>query len=168
MILNIEQKKQIFERREQAPEESFTTIANFFTAKWGIKIDRSMACRWHKLFKDHKKGTEVNAADMVRSRLVPAIVRKFETELYQQINDHLVKSPMNFETVKILGLRLQRTDDLITEDTEELIILGEIKSGETGAVFATPNDIFCQNVVKNNKKRKQPEITDFYAKKHIN
>ena len=71
---------------------------------------------------------------------------------------------MNFETVKILGLRLQRTDDLITEDTEEMIILGEIKSGETGAVFATPNDIFCQNVVKNNKKRKQPEITDFYAK----
>ena len=51
---------------------------------------------------------------------------------------------MNFETVKILGLRLQRTDDLITEDTEELIILGEIKSGETGAVFATPNDIFAK------------------------
>ena len=48
---------------------------------------------------------------MVRSRLVPAIVRKFETELYQQINDRLVKSPMNFETVQILGLRLQRTDD---------------------------------------------------------
>ena len=64
-----------------------------------------------KLFKDHKKGTEVNAADIVWSRLVPAIVRKFETELYQQINDHLVKSPMNFETVKILGLRLQRSDD---------------------------------------------------------
>ena len=144
MILNIEQKKQIFERREQAPEESFTTIANYFTAKWGIKIDRSMACRWHKLFKDHKKGTEVNAADIVWSRLVPAIVRKFEIELYQQIYDHLVKSPMNFETVKILGLRLQRTDDLITEDTEELIILGEIKSGETGAVFATPNDIFAK------------------------
>ena len=78
VTFTIEQKKQIFERREQAPEESFTTIANFFTAKWGIKIDRSMACRWHKLFKDHKKGTEVNAADIVRSRLVPAIIRKFE------------------------------------------------------------------------------------------
>ena len=130
-----------------------------------------MACRWHKLFKDHKKGTEVNAADIVRSRLVPAIVRKFETELYQQINDRLVKSPMNFETVKILGLRLQRTDDLITKDTEKLIILGEIqnvKSGETGAVVATPNDNFCQNIVKNNKKRKHSEITDFFAKKHIN
>ena len=75
---------------------------------------------------------------------------------------------MNFETVKILGLRLQRTDDLITEDTEELIILREIKSGETGAVVATPNDNFCQNVVKYSKKRKQPEITDFYAKNHIN
>ena len=37
VTFTIEQKKQIFERREQAPEESFTTIANFFTAKWGIK-----------------------------------------------------------------------------------------------------------------------------------
>jgi len=112
VTFSIEQKKQIFERREQCPEESFTTIANFFTEKWGIKIDRTVARRWHKLFKDQeKKGAEVNAADIVRSRLVPAIVRKFETELYQQINDRLVKSPMNFETVQILGLRLQRTDD---------------------------------------------------------
>ena len=44
----IEQKKQIFERREQRPEESFTKIVNFFTEKWGRKIDRSMARRWHK------------------------------------------------------------------------------------------------------------------------
>ena len=61
---------------------------------------------------------------------------------------------MNFETVKILGLRLQRTDDLITEDTEELIILGEIKSGETGAVFATPNNIFCQKCSQKQQKKK--------------
>ena len=106
---------------------------------YGLYMAQSLC---HKLFKDHKKGTVVNAADIVRSRLVP--VRKFETEFYQQINDRLVKSPMNFETVKILGLRLQRTDDLITEDTEALIILREIKSGETGAVFATPNDFFAK------------------------
>ena len=31
----IEQKKQNFERREQHPEESFATIAYFFTEKWG-------------------------------------------------------------------------------------------------------------------------------------
>jgi len=46
--------------------------------------------------------------------------------------------------------------------------LEEINSGETGAVVATPNENFGQNVVKNNKKRRQPEITDFFAKKHIN
>ena len=27
---------------------------------------------------------------------------------------------------------------------------------------------FLENLVKNNEKRKQPEITDFFAKKHIN
>ena len=44
----------------------------------------------------------------------------------------------------------------------------EMKSGETGAVVATPNKNFSQNVVRNTKKRKQAEITDFFAKKHIN
>ena len=39
-----------------------------------------------------------------------------------------------------------------------------MKSGETEAVVATPNENFSQNVVKNTKKRKLPEITDFFAK----
>ena len=108
----IEQKIQIFERREQRPEESFATIAKFFTEKWGRKIDRCMVRKCHKQFKDQeKKGAEFNAADMTRSRVVPAIVRKFETELYRTINDRLVQSPMNFETVKVLAIRLQRSDD---------------------------------------------------------
>ena len=52
-----------------------------------------------------------NLPNMTSSRVVPAIVRKFETELYRTINDRLVKSPINSETVKILGIRLQRSDD---------------------------------------------------------
>ena len=55
VTFTIEQKKQIFERREQCPEESFTTIANFFTEKWGIKIDRTMARRWLNYLKTKKK-----------------------------------------------------------------------------------------------------------------
>ena len=47
-------------------------------------------------------------------------------------------------------------------------ILGEMKFGKTGAFVATPNENSCQNVIKNSKKRKQPEITDFFAKKQIN
>ena len=53
--LTIEQKKQIFERKEQHSEESFATIANFFTENWGRKIDRCMARKWHKLLKDQEK-----------------------------------------------------------------------------------------------------------------
>ena len=37
VTFTIEQKKQIFERSEQHPEESFTMIASFFTEKWGEK-----------------------------------------------------------------------------------------------------------------------------------
>ena len=37
----------------------------------------------------------------------------------------------------------------------------------TIAVVANPNENF-QNVVEDNKKRKQPEITDFFALKKLN
>ena len=39
---------------------------------------------------------------------------------------------------------------------------------ETEAVVATPKENFSHNVVKNTKKRKQLEITDFFAEKDIN
>ena len=75
------EKKRVTFTIEQCPEESFTTIANFFTEKWGRKIDRCMARKWHKLLKDQEKnGDECNVTEMTRSRVVPAIVRKFKTE----------------------------------------------------------------------------------------
>ena len=50
------------------------------------------------------------------------------------------------------------------EDAEEVIILEEVTSGESGAVVASPNENCGQNQAPNNKKRKQKEITDFFAK----
>ena len=43
---------------------------------------------------------------MTRSRLVPAIIMKFEAELYQKINDRLLTNPMSFDTVKDAKARL--------------------------------------------------------------
>ena len=48
-----------------------------------------------------------------------------------------------------------------------MTILEEVKSGESGAVVASPNENFGQNQAPKNNKRKQKEITDFFAKKHI-
>ena len=60
-----------------------------------------MACRCHKQIKGQKeRGRELNAANMTRSRLVPAIIMKFEAELYEKINDRLLTNPMSFDTVK--------------------------------------------------------------------
>ena len=59
------------------------------------------------------------------------------------------------------------------KDADEVIILQEVKileevnSGESGAVVANREEYFGRNLAQNNKKRKQPEITDFFAKKHI-
>ena len=50
------------------------------------------------------------------------------------------------------------------EDAEDVIILEEVKSGESGAVVASPNENFGQNQAPKNNKRKQKEITDFFAK----
>ena len=53
------------------------------------------------------------------------------------------------------------------EDVEEVIILEEVKSGESGAVVASPNENFGLNQAPKNNKRKQKKITDFLAKKQI-
>lgn len=101
VAITLQEKTLIFQRREEHPEESWAVIANLFSVKWGRKITRSMACRFHKQIKGQKEsGRELNAANMTRSRLVPAIIMKFEAELYEKINDRLLTNPMSFDTVK--------------------------------------------------------------------
>ena len=48
------------------------------------------------------------------------------------------------------------------EADDDLIILEEVNSGESGVMVAAPS----QTEVKKTKKRKQPAITDFFLKKH--
>ena len=101
VAITLQEKTLIFQRRQEHPEESWAVIANLFSVKWGRKITRSMACRCHKQIKGQKEsGRELNAANMTRSRLVPAIIMKFEAELYEKINDRLLTNPMSFDTVK--------------------------------------------------------------------
>ena len=77
VAITLQEKTLIFQRREEHPEESWAVIANLFSVKWGRKITRSMACRCHKQIKGQKEsGRELNAANMTRSRLVPAIIMK--------------------------------------------------------------------------------------------
>ena len=66
-----------------------------------------MVYKCHKHIKDQKEsGRELNVANMTRSRLVPAIIMKFEAELYQKINDRLLTNPMSFDTAKDAEARL--------------------------------------------------------------
>ena len=107
VAITLQEKTLIFERREEHPEESWSVIANFFSVKWGRKLTKSMVYKCHKHIKDQKEsGRELNVANMTRSRLVPAIIMKFEAELYQKINDRLLTNPMSFDTVKDAKARL--------------------------------------------------------------
>ena len=50
----------------------------------------------------------------------------------------------------------------VREPDDDLIILEEVNSGESGVMVAVPT----QTEAKKTKKRKQPVITDFLLKKH--
>ena len=107
VAITLQEKTLIFQRREEHPEESWSVIANLFSVKWGRKLTKSMVYKCHKHIKDQKEsGRELNVANMTRSRLVPAIIMKFEAELYQKINDRLLTNPMSFDTVKDAKARL--------------------------------------------------------------
>ena len=70
--------------------------------------------------------------------------------------------------VAVENMKLYDTDDADLEPVREpeadddLIVLEEINSGESGVMVAAPT----QTEVQNTKKRKQPAITDFFLKKH--
>ena len=107
VAITLQEKTLIFQRREEHLEESWSVIANLFSVKWGRKLTKSMVYKRHKHIKDQKEsGRELNVANMIRSRLVPAIIMKFEAELYQKINDRLLTNPMSFDTVKDSKARL--------------------------------------------------------------
>ena len=107
VAITLQEKTLIFQRREEHPEESWSVIANLFSVKWGRKLTKSMVYKCHKHIKGQKEsGRELNVANMTRSRLVPAIIMKFEAELYQKINDRLLTNPMSFDTVKDAKARL--------------------------------------------------------------
>ena len=56
------------------------------------------------------------------------------------------------------------TSILEPEVDDELIVLEEIVPGNSGVTVAIPSETENRNV----KKRKQPPITDYFMKKHIN
>ena len=70
--------------------------------------------------------------------------------------------------VAVENMKLYDTDDADLEPVREpeadddLIILKEVNSGESGVMVAVPT----QTEAKKTKKRKQPVITDFLLKKH--
>ena len=66
VAMTLQEKSLIFQRREEHPEESWSVIANFFSVKWGRKLNRSMAFKCHKQIKDQKEKTEHPIQDFFR------------------------------------------------------------------------------------------------------
>ena len=99
---------------------------------------------------------------------------KEKLELYQYKQDHptvrgsayLIFSYRftdNFPwAYNLNSVRKQRAWVREAEVDDDLIILEEVNSGESGVMVAAPT----RTEVQNTKKRKQPAITDFFRKKH--
>ena len=93
---------------------------------------------------------------------------KEKLELYQYKQDHptvRVSAYLIFADLELV--REPDADDNLApvrkaEVDDDLIILEEVNSGESGVMVAAPT----RTEVQNTKKRKQPAITDFFFKKH--
>ena len=89
---------------------------------------------------------------------------KEKLELYKQ--DHpTVRVSAYFIFADLELVREPESDDNLApvrkaEVDDELIILEEVNSGESGVMVAAPT----RTEVQNTKKRKQPAITDFFFK----
>ena len=84
-------------------------VATYFSEKWDKPICKSMAVRWYNTIKSEKdKGTKFEQPDQGRFRIHSSKMQ-FERELYNSINDRLLKQALTFELIKILALRLQRS-----------------------------------------------------------
>ena len=106
VAITLQEKTLIFQRREEHPDESWYVIT-IFSVKWSRKVKRSMALKCHNRIKAQKESWRgLNAANVIRSRLVPAIIMKFEGELHEKINDRLLTDPITFDTVKDAKARL--------------------------------------------------------------
>ena len=68
----------------------------------------------------------------------------------------------SFATIAIENMRLDGREDV--REPEDEVVLELVDSGESGVIVATPS----VNQVTSTRKRKQPAITDFFAKKKIN
>ena len=66
----MQEKIEIFYRKEAHSDESWTVISNFLTEKWDTKINRSMTFKSYCQIKDKKeKGAEFKPVTPVKNSL---------------------------------------------------------------------------------------------------
>ena len=163
LVLTIEEKLSIINYKESHLEKSFATIANIFTEQWNKKIGKQTAFRSYHLIKTQREnGVEIEAPEKMLLRLpskkssflrknctIPLIIASHSLQWHLKWLNFWrwgCKTPMNSNR-----MRVSRRWNLR-------------RPGQSGVTVAIPS----QSEVPNVKKRKQPAITDFFVKKHIN
>ena len=118
--ISLQEKLEIYEYRQRNPAISFNNMAKFFSEKWDKKISKTAVYASYTLIKGEKaKGTKFETSDMGRFRIDSSKIIEFEHELYSQINARLLKQALTFELIKILALRLQKSDKYTSEESVE-------------------------------------------------
>ena len=82
-FLNLGEKNQIFEHRENNPGDSFETIARIFSKKFKKPIQRAAVFRAYNRIKSEKSnGLKINDSQKCIHRLFSAAYLNFERKLY--------------------------------------------------------------------------------------
>ena len=107
----LQQKNEIYDFKQKNPKQSYSEIGKIFGDRYGREICRATV---HKICKQITQEKETNGklatCDMNRRQICPKSIRVFEEDLYGAINSKLLKSLMTFQTVQILGAKLQASE----------------------------------------------------------
>ena len=107
----LQQKNEIYNFKQKNPKKSNGEIGKIFGDKYGREIGRVAV---YKICKQSTLEKETNGklatCDMNRRQICPKTIRDFEEDLNGAINSKLLKTLMTFQTVQILGAKLQASE----------------------------------------------------------
>ena len=107
----LQQKNEIYDFKQKNPKQSYSEIGKIFGEKYGREIGRVAVFKICKQITQEKETNgQLATCDMSRRQICPKTIRDFEEDLYGAINSKLRKTLMTFQTVQILGAKLQASE----------------------------------------------------------
>ena len=105
--LSMKEKKEITEFMTFNPKESLLTVSQIFGEKYGRPISKQAIWRTKQ---NREKYITAPETENDRKRIRSANSEQFDNALYDQINKQLESTPLSYESVKLLAMKIQKLE----------------------------------------------------------